>query len=309
MSSSLLSLKEKLASSHSIATPVVTLELSPPKGTDVARLLRQAASLKGKVDAINIPDCQLSILKMSALASAKLIQDETGIEVVWQLTCRDRNLIALQADMLGAYALGLRNILALTGDPVQLGDQKEVAKQVFHLDSVRLLDLIAALNRGEDATGKALGSGGTQFTVGSALNPGRLFNRPQQLRLQQKIERGVDFFQTQPVYSAEAVTPMLEAIAEAAAQVGKPPPPILVGIIPPKSAEAARYMNQSVVGVTIPETLIALLERAENPPLESIKFCIDLVQSIQPQCNRFHFMPVGMVKHMGLLLDTCFVTV
>ena len=115
-----MSLRSKLDAGE----PVITVELSPPKGTDVARLLSQAESLKGRVDAINIPDCQLSMLKMSSLAASKLIQDATGIEAVWQLTCRDRNLIALQADILGGYALGLRNILALTGDPGQIGDQK-----------------------------------------------------------------------------------------------------------------------------------------------------------------------------------------
>lgn len=298
-------LREKLASGK----PVVTLELSPPKGTDTTTILKQAQSLVGKVDAINVPDCQLSILKMSAMATSKLIQDSTGIESIWQLTCRDRNLIALQADLLGGYALGLRNVLALTGDPVQLGDQKEHAKQVFHLDSVRLLDLIQSMNESQDATGKALKQGGTQFTVGSALNPFKLFNRPQQLRLQYKIERGVDFFQTQPIYTSDPIEPMLQAIQDAADLVGRPTPRILIGIIPPKSADAARYMNKSVVGVNIPESFVNILDRSENPTLESIRYCIDLVNEIRetyPSCHSFHFMPVGMVSKIGLLLDTCF---
>ena len=297
-----MSLRTKLASGE----PVVTVELSPPKGTDVTRLLAQAATLKGRVDAINIPDCQLSMLKMNSMAACKLIQDATGIEAVWQLTCRDRNLIALQADLLGGYALGLRNILALTGDPVQIGDQKAHAKQVFHLESVRLLDLLQALNSGLDACGQELKAQGTQFTVGAALNPFKLSNRAQQLRLQQKMERCVTFFQTQPVYNRETVEKMVDLLHDTTQQVGCPPPKLLLGIIPPKNAEAARRMNQDIVGVNIPESFIEMLERSSQPALDSIKFCAEIVHDLKPLANGFHFMPVGMASKMGLMLDECF---
>lgn len=297
-----MSLREKLAS----GLPVITVELSPPRGTDVARLLEQASTLQGKVDAINVPDCQLSMLKMSSLAASKLIQDTTGIETVWQMTCRDRNLIALQADILGGYALGLRNILALTGDPVQIGDQKELAKQVFHLESVRLLDLLQALNTGQDACGQELKHAGTDFTVGAALNPFKLTNRAQQLRLQQKMERCVTFFQTQPVYSAEPIEHMRALLEEISQRVGCPVPKLLVGIIPPRNANAARRMNQEIVGVNIPPSFIEVLERSENPALESIRYCTDVVESLKPLADGFHFMPVGMASKINLLLDACF---
>lgn len=297
-----MSLRSKLDAGE----PVITVELSPPKGTDVARLLSQAESLKGRVDAINIPDCQLSMLKMSSLAASKLIQDATGIEAVWQLTCRDRNLIALQADILGGYALGLRNILALTGDPVQIGDQKAHAKQVFHLEAVRLLDLLKTLNDGKDACGQDLKAQGTQFTVGAALNPFKLSNRAQHLRLQQKVERCVNFFQTQPVYHRDAVEKMVELLHTTAEQVGCPKPKLLLGIIPPRSAESARRMNQDIVGVNIPEHFIELLERSKQPALESIRFCAELVNELKPLTDGFHFMPVGMASKMNLLLDECF---
>lgn len=285
---------------------IVTVELSPPKGTDFSRLLLRAKSLQGKVDAINIPDCQRSILKMSSMATAKIIQDATGIETVWQLTCRDRNLIALQADLMGAYAMGLRTLLALTGDPVQVGDQKALAKQVFHLDSVRLLDLIQHLNVGSDAVGQTLKHGGTNFVVGGALNPFRLSNPAQQARLRQKMERGIHFFQTQPVYDLEPVERMTEVVNRLADEVGCPPPVVLLGIIPPRSAEAARMMNRTVVGVNIPESFIALLERSTNPALDSIAFCADVVNGLRPHAEGFHFMPVGMEKHIIELLDECF---
>jgi methylenetetrahydrofolate reductase (NADPH) len=301
----LSSFRSKLAASGPSA-PVITVELSPPKGTDVERLLAHAAVLKGKVDAINVPDCQLSILKMSSMATCKLIQDATGIETVWQLTCRDRNLIALQADLLGGYALGLKNVLALTGDPVQVGDQREHAKQVFHLESVRLLDLLQSLNRGIDACGQSFKNGGTDFTVGAALNPFKLSNRAQQLRLQSKMERCITFFQTQPVYHREPVERMLELLQESAEQVGCPVPKVLLGIIPPRSAQAARRMNQEIAGVNIPESFIELLERSDKPALESIRYCAEVVNDLKPLADGFHFMPVGMATKIGLLLDECF---
>jgi methylenetetrahydrofolate reductase (NADPH) len=286
--------------------PVVTVELSPPKGTDVSLLLRHASALKGRVDAINVPDCQLSLLKMSSMAAARIIEEATGIETVWQLTCRDRNLLALQADLLGGYALGLRNVLALTGDPVQIGDQKEQAKQVFHLESVRLLDLLQTLNAGRDACGAELPRQGTGFTVGAALNPFKLSNRAQLLRLQQKMERQLVFFQTQPVYHRDAAEQLRDVLEQSATIVGCPRPSVLLGIIPPKSAQAARRMNAEIVGINIPPHFIDLLERSGDPVQESIHFCAEVVNELKPYVDGFHFMPVGMAGKTGLLLDACF---
>jgi methylenetetrahydrofolate reductase (NADPH) len=285
---------------------VVTVELSPPKGTDVTRLLAHAEALKGRVDAINVPDCQLSMLKMSSMATSKLIQDHTGIEAVWQLTCRDRNLIALQADLLGGYALGLHNVLALTGDPVQIGDQKEHAKQVFHLESVRLLDLIKTMGEGRDACGQELKGAPPDFTVGAAINPFRLVSQAQFNRVKQKVERGVRFFQTQPVYHADQVEKIRELLKNISDEVGYPAPKLLLGIIPPRSAQAARRMNQEIVGVNIPESFIEMLERSANPVNESIQYCAEVVHSLGPLVDGFHFMPVGMASKVGQLLDACF---
>lgn len=301
-STSALSFSEKLER----GLPVITLELSPPRGSDVSTLIKRSMALKGKVDAINVPDCQRSILKMSSLVASKLIEEATGIETVWQLTCRDRNLIALQADLLGGDALGLRNILALTGDPVQVGDQKEVAKQVFHLDSVRLLDLIRTMNAGKDATGKDLKQGGTRFCPGGALNPFRIQNHAQQMRIRQKLERGLLYFQTQPVYDPEPVEQMMALIQDIADQVGVPRPRVLIGIIPPRNAEAARFMNSAVAGINIPQAFVELLERSENPQAESIRFCADVVHRLKGLGDGFHFMPVGMETKSPLLLDACF---
>jgi len=287
-------------------TPLVTVELSPPKGVDVSRVIAIAAALKGKVDAINVPDCQRSILKMSSLAMSKLIEDQTGIETVWQLTCRDRNLLALQADLIGAYALGLKTVLALTGDPVQVGDHKDHAMQVFHLESTRMLELIHGLNEGRDATGKTLVRGGTGFTVGAALNPLKLGKPSQMRRLSQKLERGVDFFQTQPVYSLDPIMGMQDVLAACCAEVGCAPPKVMIGIVPPASANAARLMNQTVAGIDIPDSFIELLERSKDPIGESIRFCAEVVERLKPYADGFHFMPVAMESRAEELLDACF---
>ncbi|MBY0402477.1 MAG: methylenetetrahydrofolate reductase [Cyanobacteria bacterium] len=300
-----MSFQEKLEQ----GLPLVTVELSPPKGTDFSRVIARVSELKGKVDAINVPDCQRSILKMSSMAMSKLIQDQTGVETVWQLTCRDRNLIALQADLMGAYALGLKTVLALTGDPVQVGDQKDVAKQVFHLDSVRLLDLIQSMNLGNDATGQALKNGGTGFLLGGALNPLKISNHAQQMRIRQKLERGLVFFQTQPVYHREPVERMWEIIQPIVDDLGCPMPRVMLGIIPPKNATSARFMNQNVAGINIPESFIEILERSPTPYLESIRFCAEIVHDLKSLCDGFHFMPVGMESKAALLLDECFTAV
>lgn len=286
--------------------PLITLELSPPKGTDPSAFLQRAKALSGLVDAINIPDCQRSVLKMSSLVAATLVETQTGIETVWQLSCRDRNIIALQADLMGGYALGLRTVLALTGDPVQVGDQKDVAKQVFHLDSLRLLDLLQAMNQGNDATGKALKKSGTNFTVGAALNPFRLSNPAQQARLRQKLEKGISFFQTQPVYHLDAVLRLNDLLDQLCTEVGCIPPKVLIGLIPPRSAQAARTMNQTVVGINIPDTLIQELENAPDPIQSSIEYCATLVEQLRPHCHGFHFMPVGMESRSVQLLEACF---
>lgn len=292
---------------HKVASPhhTVTVEISPPKGTDVTVFCNWIRPLAGLVDAINVPDCQRSILKMSSLAAAKIVQDELGMEAVWQITGRDRNLIALQADLLGAWALGLHTVLALTGDPVSIGDQAEVAKQVSHVDSLRMLELLQAINQDKDATGKELKKGGTRFCIGAALNPHRMSREAQKHRLQHKLRLGVDFFQTQPVYDLNTLLETQAAIEALCDSLERTPPKLMVGIIPPKSAEFARFMNQKILGITIPQHFIDLLERSENPIQESIAFCADRVAEMAPYAGGFHFMPVGMEKHSAAMLEAC----
>ncbi|MEB3244546.1 MAG: methylenetetrahydrofolate reductase [Vampirovibrionales bacterium] len=275
---------------------VITAELSPPRGSQPQLMLSRAqalASLAVGLDAINVPDCQRAMLKMSSMAASVLIQQTCGIEAIWQLTCRDRNLIALQADILGGYGLGLKNILALTGDPVQVGDQAPMAHQVFHLEAVRMLDLLQKLNAGNDALQAPLKAQGTQFCVGSALNLNKLHSGAQQQRLRQKLARGVVFFQTQPIYALEVLEQGLTVLAQCAQAEGVPCPKVLMGVVPPKSAEAAARLNQ-VSGIQIPAEWGASLEAARDPLEASLAQYSNLMQRCLPLVQGFHVMPVGI---------------
>ncbi len=294
---------EKICSTNAQQHPIITVELSPPKGVDTGGVLQRAAALKGLVDAINVPDCQRALLRQSSLATAVLIEQQAGLETVWQLTCRDRNMIALQADLLGGAALGLKNVLVLTGDPVQIGDQKTVAQQVFHLDAVRLLSLLAKLNAGQDATEKPFKDGGTAFVRGSALNPLKLHSQAQQRRLCLKLEAGVEFFQTQPLYQQEPLEHAMSILATCVAQVGCLPPKVLLGMVPPKSADAARFLNKTVPGIAIPTTLIERLEHAVDPPDESLHYCAELLGSLAPLVDGVHLMPVVLEKRSTVFVQ------
>lgn len=285
---------------------VITVELSPPKGTDPSLFLSHAQSLKGLVHAINVPDCQRSILKMSSMAAACLVQQRLGMEAVWQLTGRDRNVIALQADMLGAWAMGLRNLLALTGDPVAVGDQADVAKQVSHVDALRMLEVIRQLNDGKDATGKDFRRGGTAFCYGAALNPHRMSREAQIHRLQAKLALGVQYFQTQPVYDFKTVAETQTHIQSLCSAIHIEPPRLLVGIIPPKSADFARFMNQKILGISIPEDWIDTLSRSQTPVEDSLKYCADLVAELAPVVDGFHLMPVGIEGQAARFLELCY---
>jgi methylenetetrahydrofolate reductase (NADPH) len=277
--------------------PILTLELSPPKGTDPTLMLKKACSLVGWVDAINVPDCQRALLRMSSMVAAALIQQASGLPTVWQLTGRDRNLIALQADLLGGQALGLTSVLALTGDPVAVGDQAPIAKQVSHLEAVAILKLIAQLNTGADAVGKPFRHQGTTLTSGAALNPTALSSKAQQTRLCHKLEAGIAFFQTQPVYQADAIESTVAAVAQAVAQVGCPAPRLLIGMVPPKSAQMARFLNTTVPGIDIPSSLLDRLEASADPLAESMAFYADLAQRARGLVDGFHLMPVSSEKY------------
>ncbi|NQT21849.1 MAG: methylenetetrahydrofolate reductase, partial [Candidatus Omnitrophica bacterium] len=176
---------------------VITSEIGPPKGVDIEEAIQGAVLIKERVDAINVTDLQSSVMRMGSLATCHLLID-AGIEPIFQLTCRDRNRLALQSDLLSAYVLGIENVLALTGDHPALGDHPE-AKPVFDLDVVTLLDAIQKLNSGLDLSGNPL-KGVPNFFSGAVVNPGADPIEPEIIKMEKKVEKGVLFFQTQAVY-------------------------------------------------------------------------------------------------------------
>ncbi|HIC95177.1 TPA: 5,10-methylenetetrahydrofolate reductase [Candidatus Bipolaricaulota bacterium] len=272
---------------------VVTSEVGPPKGTDVKEMLENAELLKPRVDALNITDQQSSVMRLGSLTAAHLLK-ERGVEPIYQLTCRDRNRIALQSDLLSAWALGIENILCLTGDYVSLGDHPG-AKPVFDLDSVSLLATAKRLNEGYDLAGNEL-AGRPDFCLGAVVTPGANPLEIQLIKMEKKVEAGAEFFQTQAVYEPERFAQFMEEAKELKV-------PIIAGIILLKSAGMARFMNKNVAGVYVPEHLISEMERAKDRVAKSIELAARLIREIKDLCQGVHIMPIGWERHVPAVLE------
>lgn len=274
---------------------LVTAEVTPPKGGDPTHMIKQASALKGRVHAVNITDGSRAVLRMSSLA-ASVILLQYGIEPVCQVACRDRNCIALQADLMGANALGIRNILALTGDPIKAGDHVD-AKGVFDLESVRLLRLIEKLNQGFDRNDGALTDGATQLFAGAAVDPQLSSWSGLQRRFERKVEAGAQFFQSQLVTDFDRLEKFMHQIA---ANFDRP---ILAGIFLLKSAKNAQFINRCVPGVNIPQETIARLERAADPLQEGMAIAAEQVKLARQLCQGVHMMAVKREELIPQILD------
>ena len=275
---------------------VVTAEVAPPKGTDVTEIDEVAELLRGRVDAANVTDQQSSMMRLGSLATCHLLKDK-GLEPVFQMTCRDRNRLALQSDLLSAWVLGIDNVLALTGDLPELGDHPE-AKPVYDLDSVLLLQVIEKLNEGHDMTGNEL-RGKPDFFPGAVVNPGadtEAAYELQLLKLEKKIAAGARFFQTQALYDVKVLEKFMK-------RVSRVDVPILAGIIPLKSAGMARYMNKNVPGVLVPEDLINKMAQAEDRVKMGIEIAADLINKFKGLCPGVHIMAIGWEKRVPAILD------
>ena len=264
---------------------LITAEVSPPKGSNPEHMLAQARSLKGCVHAINITDSSRAVMSMSPLAASVLIQQQIGIDTICQMACRDRNRIALQGDLLGAAALGITNILALTGDPVKAGDSTD-ARSVFDYESVRLLQLIQKMNLGIDANGKDLPDQGTNLFVGAAVDPQSPSWSGLQKRFERKINAGAQFFQSQLITDFERLDKFMNQIAN---QSDKP---ILAGIFLIKSAKNALFLNKYVPGVHIPDHIIERLAKAKSPLQEGLAIAAEQIQTARQVCQGVHIMAI-----------------
>jgi 5,10-methylenetetrahydrofolate reductase len=272
---------------------IVTSEIGPPKGTDVKEMLEDAGLIKGRVDAINVTDLQSSVLRLGSLVVCHLLK-QRGIEPIFQLTCRDRNRLALQSDLLSASVLGIENVLALTGDYPTLGDHPE-AKPVFDLGSVELLDVIRNLREGKDMKGNAL-KGAPRFCAGAVVNPGADPLEPEIIKMEKKLASGAVFFQTQAVYDIELFKRFLDASKHLNAK-------IFAGIVLLKSAGMAKFMNKSVAGVFVPDNLIKEMEEAKDKGAKSIEIAARLIKELKPLSHGIHIMPIGWDKKVPLVLE------
>jgi len=274
---------------------LITAEVTPPKGGDAAHMVKMAETLKGRVHAVNITDGSRAVLRMCPIA-ASVILLQHGIEPVCQLACRDRNRIALQADLMGAHALGIRNILALTGDPIKAGDHPD-AKGVFDLEAVRLLQLIRKLNQGSDANDKPLTDGVTDLFAGAAVDPQLKSWSGLQSRFERKLEAGAQFFQSQLISDFELLEKFMDKIAAGSDK------PILAGIFLLKSAKNAQFINKYVPGVNIPQAIIDRLAAADDPLHEGMKIAAEQVQLARQLCQGVHMMAVKREDLIPQILD------
>lgn len=265
--------------------PVVTVELDPPRGLDCGKALAAARDLVAAgVDAISLAENPLARIRMGNLALAKRMQDEAGAEVVAHVTCRDRNLIGLHSELMGAHLLGLKNVLAVTGDPVSVGGEAG-ATSVFDLNSIGLLELLSSLNRGETLLKTELGEC-TRFLCGAAFNPNLPSMDGQLRRLEKKIAAGARFVQTQPVYSPE----ILAALLERTAPLGIP---VLVGILPLVSERNAEFLHNEVPGITLPDAVRRRMwgKRGEAGVREGMAIARELVEAGRGKAGGWYLMP------------------
>lgn len=276
---------------------VVTSEVAPPKGTNLEKMEHHVELLKEKVDAMNVTDHQSSVMRFPSLGGALLVK-EMGGEPILQMTCRDRNRLALQADLLFASSRGINNVLCLTGDSVILGDHKE-AKSVFDLDSSQLLAAVRQLEKGHDLGGSDL-DGAVSFCAGAIVTPEANPLEPQLIKFEKKVEAGAEFIQTQAVYD-------LDHFKEFMAYARQFPVKVLAGVILLTSAPMARFMNKNVAGVTVPKNLID--EMAAAPKGRAVDTGITIAGRMikrirdEKMCDGVHIMAIGREELVPAIME------
>jgi len=286
-----MSLKERLESGKF----VVVAELQPPKGNNLSELFENAELLRGRVDAINVPQLQNAIMRLGSLSVCTLLKNK-GMESIFNLSCSDRNRLALQSELLEASALGLRNVLLLQGDHPSVGDHFE-AQPVFDLDVMGLLNAAKRLQEGYDLVGNDL-EGKPQFYVGAQVNAtakGHVLDL-EVMDMEKKIRLGVDFFFTNSIYEPSLFEPFIKKVAHFKV-------PIIAGITLLKSVGMARYVNKHVEGASIPDSIIDQLMKASDKQKASIEIAGNLIKALKPLCQGVQIVSIGWEKLVPALLD------
>jgi homocysteine S-methyltransferase len=275
---------------------LVTVELDPPRGHNIEKLVQGAKLLKERgVEIVDINDGSLGRVRMSVLPTAMLVRDATGLDINMHFTCRDRNLMGIQADLLGAHAMDIRNILAMTGDPPRTGDYVN-ATAVFDVDAIGLIRILAEMNRGLDATGTSIGEP-TSFSVGVALNPASEEPAREMERFLAKVEAGARWVQTQPIYDLEVLDRFFART--------RPPIPLVVGIMPLHSSRHAEFLHNEVPGITVPDAVRARMKEAGERGLRAgIEMAQGLLRDVRIHHSGVYLMPsFGRFEVVAEVLD------
>ena len=266
---------------------VVTAEVGPPKGIDASHVVHEATEYLTGINAVNVTDNQSSVMRMGSLPTCVLMKN-AGLTPILQLTCRDRNRIALQSELLGAAALGIENILCLTGDHTRMGDHPG-AKPVFDLDSVSLLHTVCQLEKGVDLGGNALVGPAPKFAKGAVVSPCSDSVDAQLAKMERKVMAGAEYFQTQAVFDSEKFISFMEKAKE----FGKP---VQLGVIIPKSAGMAKFMNKNVAGVHVPQWMIDELaadKEKAKAGITGVELAAKVIRECRPYCQGLHIMALG----------------
>jgi len=275
---------------------VITCEVGPPKGIEIEKAIDELEPSRGRVDAFNVTDLQSSVLRVGSLATCRLLK-EKDLEPIMQLTCRDRNRLGLQSDVLSAAVLGIENLLCLTGDHPRLGDHPQ-AMPVFDLDSVQLLSVVKGLMAGRDMAGNDLQGQPPKFCLGAVVNPGADPLEPQILKMEKKLEAGAEFFQTQAVYE-------VDKFAEFCKKVKHLKAPVMAGIVLLKSPAMAKFMNANVAGIHVPDEIINELAGVgkEKRVEKSLEISARLIKELEGLCQGVHIMSLGWERHIPAVLE------
>ncbi len=272
----------------------VTVEYNPPKGTNASALLENAKNLVGRVHGVNVTDNTAAVMRASSLSICRLLY-EMGHDPVMQITCRDRNRLAIQSDLLGAHLLGIRNILCLTGDYPTVGDHKD-AKPVYDLDSVQIMQLVQGLNNGRDLAGNKL-DGSTDFLIAAAVTPEADPLGPMLVKFEAKVNAGAQFFQTQAIYHPERFGTFMQSVRRFKVKV-------LAGILLLRSAKMAEFMNANIPGISVPDEMIAELRAAgDKHALDAgVEIAVRSIKAVRSHCDGVHIMAIRAVDRLPEIL-------
>ncbi len=271
----------------------VTVEFNPPKGCDISGMLDVTKSLLGRIHGVNVTDNTAAVMRASSLAVCRLFYEQ-GHDPVFQVTCRDRNRLGIQSDLLGAHLLGIRNVLCLTGDPPSVGDHRD-AKPVYDFNTIQLMQAIGMLNHGSDWGGNAL-EGSTDFSIGGAVSPEADTTTIMHQKFSAKIQAGAQFFQTQAVFCQDGFTTFMKDVRPYGTKV-------LAGILVLRSVKMAEFLNANIPGLSVPEAIISELRDAGERAVEAgIEIAVRTIKAIRPHCDGVHLMAPRGIERLPEIL-------